>query len=111
MNWYAESIVGTTPYTRRKALAKLPAEIVAILQEKGLTNAGSGAEEQTGENARLPEELMNMVRGYVDADLQALPMGFDEAREHRAKLMQERGAFHHVAEKGWRQHSYNFCEH
>ena len=115
MTWYAESLLGTTPDARKEALAKLPAELVTLLREKGL-NFDATKEEMVGdvvmcENPKLPEELMEMVREYFDANGHAMPMSVEEAREHRAKLMRERSAFQQTAEDGWQNHKYSFCEH
>lgn len=87
-------------------MSKLPAELVALLHEKGLSSSVDSAE-----NGRLPPELMEMVREHFNADEHILPMRLEEAKEHREKLMQVRSAFHRKAEDGWRQHSYSFCEH
>lgn len=65
----------------------------------------------TGENAKLPIELMDMVREYVDADGHALPMGLEEAKEHRLKLMAERSKHANDSEQEWDNRTYNFCEH
>ncbi|KAF2126696.1 hypothetical protein P153DRAFT_368765 [Dothidotthia symphoricarpi CBS 119687] len=108
MDWWADSVLGSTPESRAEAMSKLPPELVALLEQKGLD---ASRPEADGENPRLPQELMDMVREHFDADADTLPMSMQEAREHRAKLMQERSAFHDTAEKGWQQHTYSFCEH
>ena len=59
----------------------------------------------------IQSEMMEMVREHFDAGTGTLPMTLEEAKEHREKLMQERGAFVKVAEAGWQRHSYSFCEH
>ncbi|KAJ4376011.1 hypothetical protein N0V83_001291 [Neocucurbitaria cava] len=105
MTWYVDSLLGSTSSARDEALSKLPPELVALLEQHAVTGA-----ESTG-NAKLPAELMIMVKEYFEAGKEALPMTFEEAREHRAKLMAERGAFVKTAEGGWQQHSYSFCEH
>jgi hypothetical protein len=108
ISWYTEDLLGTTPQARKEALAKLPAELLAILQERGLVNAGSIG---VGENVKLPEELMNMVRQYVDAEGHAFSMGVEEAKEHRLKLMEERSQHVKVAQHEWSRRTYSFCEH
>ncbi|KAH3913763.1 hypothetical protein HBI56_079360 [Parastagonospora nodorum] len=108
MSWYAENLLGTTAVARKQALAKLPAELVAILQERGLLTADNIA---LSDNAKLPAELLDMVRGYVDAEGHALPMGIEEAREHRVKLMEERSRHVRNAEQAWESSVYSFCEH
>lgn len=105
-DWWVDSIFGDTPESRSAAISKLPAELVTLLKEKGLRSVISSTDGGT-----LPAELMEMVREHFNADAATLPMGLEEAKEHRAKLMQERGAFVRIAEKGWQQHSYSFCEH
>jgi hypothetical protein len=111
MSWYVESLLGTTSSARKEALAKLPAELVALLQEKGLPAAAPEIDGLPAENAKLPEELMDMVREYFDAEGDAMPMGLQEAKEHRAKLMRERGAHHQATEEQWMSSTYFFCEH
>jgi hypothetical protein len=108
MSWYAENLLGTTPEARKEALAKLPAELVAILQERGLIS-NNGVDLST--NATLPAELLDMVRGYVNAEGHALPMGIEEAREHRLKLMAERTVHARSAAIDWSSRTYSFCEH
>ncbi|KAF2811084.1 uncharacterized protein BDZ99DRAFT_462360 [Mytilinidion resinicola] len=104
-DWWVDSTFGDTSESRSAALAKLPAELLTLLKEKGLQDIAST------DGGQLPAELMEMVREYFNADQDAFLMGVEEAREHREKLMQVRGAFLQVAEKGWQQHSYSFCEH
>jgi hypothetical protein len=116
MSWYSENLLGTSTESKKEALGKMPAEVVSLLQERGLSEGvasgeGSGIADMVGENAKLPAELMEMVKGYVDAEGHALPMGVEEAKEHREKLMVERGAFAESARKEWKGRSYNFCEH
>jgi hypothetical protein len=107
MSWYIESLLGARHDTRKETLAKLPAELVNLLESKGLLEATGG----DGENAKLPEELMQMVRKYFDAEADTMPMDLEEAREHRVALMQERGAFRAMVGHRWENNSYNFCEH
>jgi citrate lyase beta subunit len=111
MSWYNECLFGSTPEARKASLAKLPSEVLGLLQERGLSNITLEADVETARGIALPEELMEMVREHLGAEESALPMSLEEAKEHRAKLMQERGAFVKTAEKGWQQHSYSFCEH
>jgi hypothetical protein len=111
MSWYLESLLGDAREDRKEALSKLPVELVSLLQEKGMTAAVPEVDASPVENAKLPEELMEMVREYFDADGDAMPMGVEEAREHRLALMTERGAFQRNKEHEWQQKSYSFCEH
>lgn len=60
---------------------------------------------------KLPPELLEIVRKHLNVGGTSLPMTKEEAKEHRARLMQERSRFVKKAEDGWQQHSYNFCEH
>lgn len=104
--WWVESVLGSTEETKKQSMSKLPAEIVALLAEKGLNAEGA-----TLGDSKLPPELMEMVRKHFEADGDALPMSPEEAKEHREKLMQERSAYARTAERGWQTHSYSFCEH
>ena len=97
---------GKTDESRSEALARLPAELVTLLQQKGQNASLSSTVE-----VKLPPELMDMVQEHFNADGNMLPMTAEEAKEHRLKLMQERSGFVKRAEEGWQQHSYNFCEH
>jgi hypothetical protein len=106
MTWYLESVLGTDPVSRKSAIAKLPAEIVALLQEKTLLSP-----ELISQNQTLPAELMEMVREYFKADGEHMPMGVDESKEHRKKLMEERSAFVETSGEGWQNQMYGFCEH
>jgi hypothetical protein len=107
LSWYNESLLGVTPAARKAALAKFPAEVVTLLEEHGVTTG----DVQITENALLPVELLEMVREHLDAETSALPMGIEEAKKHRDRLMGERGQFVKTAGDGWQQHSYSFCEH
>jgi hypothetical protein len=111
LSWYEESLLGNTPEARKETLAKLPAELVTLLHEKGVAATGPGGDVEMAENAKLPEELMEMVREYLNDEGKVLPMGIEEAKEHRAKLMAERGAFVQTSEANWQNHTYGFCEH
>lgn len=55
--------------------------------------------------AKLPPELTEMAREYLGADPDALSMGVQEAREHRAKLMEARSAF--VKTENWEWYFYS----
>ena len=104
MDWWVDSVFGTTADARKAAAARLPAEVMALIKDKDLDAYLSAAE-----NAALPPELMELVRENFDAD--TLPIGIEEAKDHRTALMKERGAFSKTAYEGWRTHSYSFCEH
>jgi hypothetical protein len=108
MSWYAENLLGTTPASSKEAIIKLPAELVVLLQERGLVTANDTT---LGKDPKLPEELMDIVRGYVDAEGHAMPMGVEEAGEHRLKLMEERSTQVKAAQDEWKMRRYNFCEH
>jgi hypothetical protein len=104
-SWWLDSAFGSTAEEREKNMTKLPAELVSILAEGGL-NADPG---QLGQ-AKLPPELMEMVRDHFNAS-NSLSMSNEEAKEHRAKLMEERSAFHHDSEEHRHRMTYGFCEH
>lgn len=110
MSWYAESVFGSTKESREDGLKKLPVELINLLQDKGILSSEEGTI-KLKENARLPEELMDMVRAHFKADEQQMPMSVEEAHEHRRNLMAERTAFVDSADKEWSGHTYNFCEH
>jgi hypothetical protein len=105
MTWYTDSILGAN---RREALAKLPSELVALLHAEGLT-AGDAA--VLAENFTLPEEPLDMVRQYFEAERRHIPMSVEEARQHREKLTEERTAYVSQSEEEWISQTYNFCEH
>jgi hypothetical protein len=107
MSWYIESLLGTSSDARKQALGKLPAEVVSLLESRGLSKVSG----PSNKSVRLPEELMEMVRTYFDAEGNTIPMSLEEAKEHRANLMRERGAFRETANDGWERAGYNFCEH
>jgi predicted secreted protein len=106
MDWWLDSVFGNTTEADNAALSKLPAELVALMKDKGLD-----ANISTTYEAKLPPELMEMAREYFNANAYTLPMGLEEAKEHRIKLMEARSAFVKTAEAGWQEHSYSFCEH
>ncbi|PVH94503.1 hypothetical protein DM02DRAFT_676153 [Periconia macrospinosa] len=105
MDWWAASVFGDTPESRSAAMAKLPPELVALLKQ-----GGAEAEIAAG-SATLPPELLHMVREHLYANDDMLPMGEEEARQHRLKLMEERSVHVKASEKGWQLATYNFCEH
>ncbi|KAK6084500.1 hypothetical protein SCUP234_03289 [Seiridium cupressi] len=105
MDWWLDSTFGVTDESRKAAIGKLPADLVTLMNDKGLI-----ANVSAPSNAILPPELMNMVRERFDDESNALPMGSEEAREHRLKLMEARSAFVNTSEAGWQSHTYSFCE-
>lgn len=111
MSWYAESVLGNTKESREVSLNKLPTELVNLLREQGAVSLEKEGNIEIKENAKLPEELMEMVRAHFKADEQQVPMSVEEAQEHRKKLMGERNAFVMSSEKEWARQTYNFCEH
>jgi len=84
-------------------LTDLPPEIVSLLQEHGAQLP------QSIRMGKLPEELVEMIRERVPSD--ALPMSFEEAKEHRLRLMKERSNHVMQSEDAWQEHAYSFCEH
>jgi hypothetical protein len=89
---------------------KVTPEIAQLLAERGIAREQL-AEVLTegGKNAKLPPEVMNMVRKELDDT--ALPMTREEAEAHRLKLMQARTAFQQEARNDWDAVEYSFCEH
>ncbi|KUJ09394.1 uncharacterized protein LY89DRAFT_628514 [Mollisia scopiformis] len=101
LNWWAESIFSDSD----ESISKLPAELVELFQQKGVTIDPSEKAE-----GKLPPELNKMLLQHFEGE-GALLMGEEEAREHREKLMSERSAFSLAADDEWHHHSYSFCEH
>lgn len=112
-SWWLGAILGSTPESRNAAMSKIPPEIISLIDEKrkGTLSAENDTKYGEGIQARLPPELMEMVRGYFEEDQNALLMGSEEANEHRLKLMEERSKFVKTSEEDWQESSYNFCEH
>jgi hypothetical protein len=106
MDWWVDSVLGDTVEGRNVALSKLPPEIIALLNEKGL-NFGDDVQTE----GTLPPELLNMVREHFQKDTSDWFMTADEAREHREKLMDERSAFDNGVREEWYHETYSFCEH
>ncbi|KAI1366480.1 hypothetical protein F5Y08DRAFT_133372 [Xylaria arbuscula] len=104
-DWWIESIFGRTPESQQAALARLPAEIVQLLEERGFIGQTPLADMQ----GRLPVELMNMVRAYFSESSPI--MSVEEARAHRLELMKERTAFVDRTNRVMETRSYSFCEH
>lgn len=96
---------GDTPEARKASMLELPAELVMLLNENGL-NAATSAKDM-----KLSPELMEMVRKHFKTGGDPLLMGMEEAKEHRLKLMEERGSFVRAAGQKWHDSGYNFCEH
>lgn len=105
LDWWADAAFGSTREARAAALSKVPPEAVALMKDEGLDLT-----ETAVDACKLPAELMDMVRSY-SKDEALLPMGLEEAKEHRLKLMEERTAFVSETESAWHQHMYSFCEH
>jgi hypothetical protein len=106
MDWWLDSVLGKTTESRTAAISKLPVELVALLQEKGMDLDTFAAKE-----GKLAPELMETVREYFNAGEHSLLMRVEEAKEHRTKLMEARSAFVTTAEQEWHDHTYSFCEH
>lgn len=84
-------------------MAKLPAEIVALMGKMSLdTNVATAGE------GKLPYELMDLVREYLDPDGTPMLMSIEEARQHRLELMKERHEFEKTCEASWQEHSYQW---
>ncbi|KAI1826451.1 hypothetical protein F4861DRAFT_83373 [Xylaria intraflava] len=102
-DWWVESALGRSAESQQTSLAKLPAELVQLLAEKGLIK-----ETQMSHTKRtLPVELVDMIRTYWDVP----GMSDEDARNHREQLMAERTHLNKCAVHDWTTLSYNFCEH
>jgi polyhydroxyalkanoate synthesis regulator phasin len=108
-DWYTESLFGTTSSAQGQASSKLPAEILTLLREKELAPKNV----EMSRDAKLPEELLQMVREWVDSEEDGMkfPMSLEEAKDHRQELMAERNVIQVATETCWQQYTYNFCEH
>lgn len=102
LDWWLDSAFGSTKESREAAVAQIPADIRALLAEKGWDL------DSTTDTQKLPQELMAMVREYFNADSEPLPMDDAEAKMHRKELMRER-AISMKASDNVPTHS--FCEH
>lgn len=104
--WWAEAAFGESAESQKSAADKAPADVVTLLQEKGVGLEG-GTGKQGGAR-RLPQELLDFVRDeFKDLGI----MSLDQARHHRLKLMKERSVkIRHDQELLNGEH-YNFCEH
>ncbi|KAF2872638.1 hypothetical protein BDV95DRAFT_491920 [Massariosphaeria phaeospora] len=109
-DWWLDALLGLTPERRKATVSKLPVEIVSLLD--GMRKASSDAEKAAlyseERQAKLPLELMELVRAYFEDDREAVLMGEEEAEDHRGKLAGERGRFEEGMAKFGREESYSF---
>ena len=103
-NWWVESALGSSKIARQRSSAKLPAELVRLLQEKLVLDETDVDKLSEG---RLPPELLEKVRQNFNVDL----MSESTAKEHREELMKVRTVFQEDARKDWNDVRYSFCEH
>lgn len=101
-DWWAESVFGASANEQKAAAEKLPVEMVQLLREKGVELPSSDNEE-----AKVPNEVLDLVRKEFDLGLLSL----QEAKEHRLALMAERSAHQVVVKDEFLKASYSFCEH
>lgn len=102
-HWWLESALGSAGPE-----ASVPPEVAQIISDRAGGEKLRDILRGPGD-IRLTAEMMSMVREEMAED--ELPMGLEEAREHRRKLMQERSASQATAERNWRDEEYSFCEH
>ncbi|EHK50299.1 conserved hypothetical protein [Trichoderma atroviride IMI 206040] len=96
-NWWLDAVSRQPLYSDGSTLANLPPDLVAILEQKYV----SGGE--------LPVEILDMVRAHLYNNESFLPMMEEEARKHRAELLQERIEHHTRAWLSWDDtHYYHF---
>lgn len=118
--WWADAAFGAPTDSRQRmaAVDKLSAEMVALLQEKGLHLPPPPPQSQSqqsqstgngdGREMRLPAELLDLVRD----DLGDLPlMNLEEAKKHRLTLMAHRSTASDKVLGQLGATNYNFCEH
>ncbi len=115
-DWWVEAILGSTPEMRKTAMSKIPPEILSLMEGEHQGRLHSDHDAINGEHParkawKLPPELTEMVRDYMENDPNASLMAQEEAKEHRRKLMEERGKFAKTSEAEWQAHWYTFCEH
>lgn len=106
LSWWREAILGTGPEQRNAALCKFPYEVISLIADT-VKDVDPGK----GVAAKLPPELMEMVREYWTKDRNQLLMSSEEAKEHRLELMEERSHFVKKSEEDCTAERYNFCEH
>ncbi|KAK4125367.1 hypothetical protein N657DRAFT_680089 [Parathielavia appendiculata] len=109
-DWWAEQALGTIVRKKDEGSSNMPPEISQLLVEHGLAGRqlAEALTDQKHGNAKLPAELLDMVRKELG---KGLPMSRKEAEEHRKKLMESRSAFQENARENWESAEYNFCEH
>ncbi|KUI66951.1 hypothetical protein VM1G_01933 [Cytospora mali] len=100
-DWWTESVFGKSEDSQKSAADKLPAELVQLLQERGVDLP------KKSEGCSLPPELLDLVR----EELGLHTISQKEAEEHRLKLMEERSSHQYEAHRVWTAASYSFCEH
>ncbi|KAK1241145.1 hypothetical protein MKX08_001119 [Trichoderma sp. CBMAI-0020] len=88
-DWWLGAVLRQPLLSDSSALAQLPPDLVAILEQKNI----SGGE--------LPVEILDMVRAHLHNEESLLPMAEEEARKHRADLLQERIEHHTRADLSW----------
>ncbi|KAL7906919.1 hypothetical protein GGI35DRAFT_457226 [Trichoderma velutinum] len=88
-DWWASAVFGQSLQFDSAALAKFPADLVAILQQEGLVK------DPPISAGKLPVDVLHMVRAYLYNNESCMPMSEEEAQKHRAELLTER-IEHHV---------------
>ncbi|KAI1307119.1 hypothetical protein F5Y03DRAFT_405701 [Xylaria venustula] len=78
-DWWLEAVLGRSAESQQEALAKFPAEIVKLLEEKRVIRK----EQLLHTKLTLPIELMDMVRNYFG---DAPGMSAKQASRHRLEL-------------------------
>ncbi|KAK4151114.1 hypothetical protein C8A00DRAFT_36248 [Chaetomidium leptoderma] len=112
--WWAEEAFSPLLLSKKKddGPSTLSPQIAQLLVERGLGESQLSealtAAGKTGDDAKLPPELMNMVRKELG---EALPMTRKEAEERRLELMRVRSSFQEEAREHWSSVEYSFCEH
>lgn len=94
-----DAALGQSLQSKEAALAKLPPDLVALLELKGY------AKDALISGKELPVELLNMVRAHL-YDESFLPMTEEEAKGRRAELLKERIEHHIRVDLGWSDYRY-----
>lgn len=110
LDWWSEAVFGGSG--KAANTGDMPVELLQLLLEKkGLAEKLSdGGARAAAQNARLPNELVDMLRKEGGDPLNGL-MSLDEAKEYRLELMAERTVAENETNEAQNVESYSFCEH
>ncbi|KAH6891529.1 hypothetical protein B0T10DRAFT_485424 [Thelonectria olida] len=104
-SWWLERAFGNLDESNAE---KVPPAIAELLLSKVRNHPGLEAAVKGGRP--LPAEILAMVQEEF-ANGNEMPMSWEEAKEHRLKLMDVRTAVQDGVAEGWEGVTYSFCEH